>query len=252
MIHLRDDVKSLFSEERTVADFFNIESEIAKQRHNRCTMRIERGGRAFYLKLHHPVGLYELFKSFAHLRMPDVGAMDEWHAIQRFHELQIPTMRAAGYGIEGRSLIAQRSFLLTDALPDLVSLEQIAQGRCDIELTADLKRELIIEMARLTGRMHQAGVNHRDLYLAHFALVGHDRKMHVIDLHRAQCRDATPHRWAVKDLAAILFSSLGVEPTVRDKLRFIKHYGLKPYRENRSFWADVESRAAVMQRKGIR
>ncbi len=248
MIHLRDDVKALFEGKQTVADFFAIEGEPAKQRYNRCTMRVERGGQRFYLKLHHPIGIGEVIKNFAQLRKPDVDVMAEWRAIERLHEIGVATMTAAGYGIEGESLAGQRSFLLTDELPQLVSLEKIAEG----EIDANEKRRLISEMARLTALMHKHGVNHRDLYLAHFALVGEDRKMHVIDLHRAQCRNATPHRWIVKDLAAILFSSLGVEPTVRDRLRFVKRYGLRSYRGNEAFWTKVTTRAGKLQRKGVR
>jgi len=164
----------------------------------------------------------------------------------RLNEIGVPTITGAGYGIEGSFATTQRSFVLTDELADIVSLEYIVEGKSDIKLTDKLKRRLIREMAGITALMHKNGVNHRDLYLAHFVLSGDDRKMHVIDLHRVQCRDVTPTRWVIKDLAAILFSSLGIEPTLKDRLRFIKYYKGRTYRENRAFWDAIEKRARGM------
>src|SRR5690606_40875569 len=52
-----------------------------------------------------------------------------------------------------------------------------------------------------------SGVNHRDCYICHFllhtdkAVDPDDLRLSVIDLHRAQVRDATPRRWRDKDLA---------------------------------------------------
>ena len=61
----------------------------------------------------------------------------------------------------------------------------------------------------MTGDMHRAGVNHRDCYICHFLLhtdrpiQASDLRLSVIDLHRAQVRDAVPRRWRDKDLAAL-------------------------------------------------
>lgn len=100
-----------------------------------------------------------------------------------------------------------------------------------------IKHALIAEVARMTGMMHRAGVNHRDCYICHFLLhtdkplVADDFKLSVIDLHRAQVRSKIPLRWRNKDLAALYFSALDIGLTQRDKLRFLKGYFQQPLRQ---------------------
>ena len=89
----------------------------------------------------------------------------------------------------------------------------------------------------MLGKMHRAGVNHRDCYICHFLLhtdkpiQANNFKLSVIDLHRAQTRSATPKRWRDKDLAALYFSALDIGLTQRDKLRFLKSYFGQPLRQ---------------------
>ena len=85
--------------------------------------------------------------------------------------------------------------------------------------------------------MHRAGVNHRDFYICHFllhtdkAVTADDFRLSLIDLHRAQVRATTPHRWRNKDLAGLYFSALDIGLTRRDRLRFLRDYFNKPLRE---------------------
>ena len=258
MIHLRPDIVRLFASERCVADFFAIDGTVAKERHRRRTVRFEREGRCFFIKCHYPVGWAEIGKNLLRGRLPTVGAGAERRAIQRLHEIGVPTMQAAGYGRQGWPAARQRSFIITDELAGIVSFEQLAQGVAGPPLEADLKRRLIRQMADLTRRLHRNGVNHRDLYLCHFALQLDTAKspgpsVYVIDLHRVQCRARTPRRWIIKDLAALYFSSLDLPPARRDLLRFIRYYSDKPLRralgEDRRLWRKVVARAEALYRK---
>lgn len=104
----------------------------------------------------------------------------------------------------------------------------------------------------MVGDMHRAGVNHRDCYICHFLLhtdkpvSADDFRLSVIDLHRAQTRDATPKRWRNKDLAALYFSALDIGLTRRDKLRFLRTYFRRPLRE---ILRDEAGLLAWMERK---
>ncbi|MGE8476819.1 MAG: lipopolysaccharide core heptose(I) kinase RfaP, partial [Pseudomonas shirazensis] len=95
----------------------------------------------------------------------------------------------------------------------------------------------IAEVAKMTGGMHRAGVNHRDCYICHFLLhtdrpvSADDFKLSVIDLHRAQTRSSISRRWRDKDLAALYFSALDIGLTRRDKLRFLRGYFQQPLRQ---------------------
>jgi len=92
-------------------------------------------------------------------------------------------------------------------------------------------------VARMTRRMHQAGVNHRDCYICHFLLhidqppTADNFRLSLIDLHRAQIRPRVPRRWRDKDLAGLYFSALNIGLTRRDKLRFLQTYFDRPLRQ---------------------
>jgi heptose I phosphotransferase len=145
-------------------------------------------------------------------------------------------MTAVAYGEKGSNPADQHSFIITEELAPTVSLEDFSIDWAKHSPEPRLKRALIAEVARMTGMMHRAGVNHRDCYICHFLLhtdkpvTATDFKLSVIDLHRAQIRPAIPLRWRNKDLAALYFSALDIGLTRRDKLRFLKGYFQQPLR----------------------
>jgi len=82
------------------------------------------------------------------------------------------------------------------------------------------RREVARRLGRLVARMHNAAINHRDLYAEHIVFLK-DGGIVLLDLNRAQVRHRLPQRWRVKDLAA-LFVSTNAPAT--DKLRFLLTY----------------------------
>ncbi|MEF9672974.1 lipopolysaccharide core heptose(I) kinase RfaP [Pseudomonas sp. PCH446] len=161
----------------------------------------------------------------------------EWRAIQRLQEVAVPTMTAVAYGERGSNPADQHSFIVTEELAPTVSLEDFSMDWPKQPPEPRLKRALIAEVARMTGMMHRAGVNHRDCYICHFLLhtdkpvTAENLKLSVIDLHRAQTRATIPARWRNKDLAALYFSVLDIGLTRRDRLRFLKGYFRQPLRQ---------------------
>jgi heptose I phosphotransferase len=137
---------------------------------------------------------------------------------------------------KGSNPADQHSFIVTEELAPTVSLEDFSIDWVK-QPPEPLKRALIAEVARMTGMMHRAGVNHRDCYICHFLLhtdkpvTADDFKLSVIDLHRAQTRAKITRRWRDKDLAALYFSALDIGLTRRDKLRFLKGYFQQPLRQ---------------------
>lgn len=144
------------------------------------------------------------------IRVPDAVAAGEW--IGPWGVLQSFLMVA--------DLTGSRE--LNELLPDLVkSLPPEEFNR--------LKRELIAEMAVISAKLHMANVFHKDLYLCHFFLdpAVHEpgERLTLIDLHRLAEHRFTAMRWRWKDLAQLLYSSLGVDGiNDRDRLRFWKLY----------------------------
>jgi heptose I phosphotransferase len=122
--------------------------------------------------------------------------------------------------------IEKESFLLTDDLGDTTRLNDFLKANGAIPCRGkvlETKKRIFENLADITRRMHSAGINHKDYYLYHI-LMDKTERLYVIDLHRVNVRDKVGKRWMVKDLAALLFSSLEVPVTDGQRLAFYKRY----------------------------
>ena len=65
-----------------------------------------------------------------------------------------------------------------------------------------------------------------------------------------------PQRWLLRDLAALLFSTLDLSLDLRAWLRFIRIYRSRPlqevFAEEGDFWRNVYKRALLLYEKGQR
>ena len=242
-------------------EVFAIQGEVYREPAGagRRTLRFELGGVGYFLKLHWGVGWREIFKNLFALRLPVLGARNEWQAIRRLEKLGIETMQLAGFGEEGWNPARRRSFVVTRELEDTVSLEDYCMDWGKQPPDPAVKWVLIRRVAEMTARMHDHGMNHRDLYICHFLLQrpwtdpAETLHLYLIDLHRMQMRATTPRRWQVKDLAALYFSSLHIGLTRRDLYRFIRWYTRARLHdvlggEQASLWREVEQRALHLER----
>jgi heptose I phosphotransferase len=100
-----------------------LEGEVFRELEGRRTLRTEVAGRGYFVKIHHGIGWAEMLKNLLSLRLPVLGAENEWRAIQRLRELGVDSMRAAAYGQRGHNPARRRSFLVTEELAPTVSLE---------------------------------------------------------------------------------------------------------------------------------
>jgi heptose I phosphotransferase len=234
---LAEPFKSLWAGRDAFHEVEGLQGEVYRELEARRTLRTEVAGKGFFVKIHRGIGWGEIFKNLLTAKLPVLGAGQEWRAIQRLQKAGVPTMTAVAYGEKGRNPADQHSFIITEELAPTVSLEDFSINWRMQPPEPRLKRALIDEVARMTGMMHRAGVNHRDCYICHFLLhtdkpvTADDFKLSVIDLHRAQTRPAITKRWRNKDLAALYFSALDIGLTRRDKLRFLKGYFMQPLRQ---------------------
>lgn len=231
------------------------QGELFREKEGRRTLRFAVGDKHYFLKLHQGVGWREIIKNILQLRYPVVSAANEWLAIKKLQQLNLPTMTAVGYGCRGFNPAKRLSFLITEELRDTLSLGGLCAQWLQRPPNFSFKHALIVTIAEIARTMHENGVNHRDFYLCHlFADVSMGRenltadnlRLYVIDLHRAQLRTKTPPRWRIKDLGGLYFSALNIGLTARDTLRFMQAYRCKPIRElrrERAFWLKVAARA---------
>jgi len=214
-----------------------LQGQVYRELEGRRTLRTEVDGRGYFVKIHRGIGWGEIVKNLSTAKLPVLGAGQEWRAIQRLHEVGVPTMTAVAYGERGSNPATQHSFIITEELAPTVSLEDFSADWLEQPPPPTLKRALIAEVARMAGTMHRAGVNHRDFYICHFLLhtdkpvTASDFRLSLIDLHRAQTRSHTPRRWRDKDLAGLYFSALEIGLTRGDRLRFLQVYFQCPLRE---------------------
>ncbi|MGZ9708353.1 lipopolysaccharide core heptose(I) kinase RfaP [Pseudomonas sp. GNP013] len=233
---LAEPFKTLWAGRDAFAEVERLEGEVYRELEARRTLRTEVAGRGYFVKIHRGIGWGEIVKNLVTVKLPVLGAGQEWLAIQRLQEVGVPTMTAVAYGERGSNPADQHSFIITEELAPTISLEDFSIDWVRQPPEPRLKRALIAEVARMTGTMHRGGVNHRDCYICHFLLhtdtpvTAEHFKLSVIDLHRAQTRARISHRWRNKDLAALYFSALDIGLTRRDKLRFLKGYFQQPLR----------------------
>jgi len=259
LLILHDELKAYFPDTLVAFDqIMALEGDVYRALERRKTQRVIIGGNAYFIKQHHGVGWKEILKNIFSLRAPIIGAKTEWRAIQCLKALNIAVPEVVGYGCRGVNPASQQSFIMTRALPNNSSLEEIGkEWRRNPPVFPD-KIKLIKEVARIARVLHLNGVNHRDFYICHFLLdlsvpISSGVKLYLIDLHRAGLRKRIPQRWIIKDLAGLYFSSKDVGLTARDWLRFIKEYrnnflGDVIKREN-SFWRKVRERGDKLYRK---
>lgn len=253
---LRADLENFFSGDKAFDAIMALEGEVFRSLGGRRTLRFTRGDKNYFAKLHYGVGWKEILKNLFQLHLPILGAKTEKRAIERLHELGLATMSVAGFGWRGWNPAQRQSFIITDELLDTMSLEDYCRSWARQSPSFQLKKVLIEKLAEISRTLHQNGVNHRDFYICHFLLQVNSLKepvdpekpiLYLIDLHRVQIRRRTPKRWVVKDLAALLFSSLNLGLTSRDYLRFVRAYrggSLRPaLMEEGRFWRKVVRRA---------
>jgi len=209
---------------------------------SRRTFRVEIDGRGYFIKHHLGVGWKEILKNLFQFKLPVLGAANEFAAIRKLEELDVPTMSCVAFGERGNDPAKRESFLITRELADMVSLEDFCAKWAENPPEESLRRDLVRKLGRSIGIMHANGINHRDCYLCHF-LRDKEGILHVIDLHRAQIRAKTPYRYAVKDVAGILFSALDCHVRRSDITEFLRSYTAETGKVPKKFLRAVERTA---------
>lgn len=199
-----------------------------------------------------PDGCTVYIKRYPKLRKPGLlklaagpsPARREWMALTMLGHAGVPTIKPLALleQCEGRHVT--RAALITLGLDAPQTLEDVFRAGA---VPAARKHAITRELARITRKMHDAGINHRDYYLVHIR-VGPGDKLFVTDLNRADLRKTVPERWIVKDLAALHFSAPAHSVSRADRARFVAAYTGKPLRECTSLIKAVIRKAERMGR----
>lgn len=264
-LFLAEPFTSHWADKDPFQEAFALTGETYRDMGDRCTTRFEFDDQAYFVKTHSGVGIGEILKNLIYLRIPVLGAENEYRAIGRLNELGVETMKTAAFGRVGWNPSSERSFLITEALEPTEPLDEYCTPEVLSAMGVTERRALVRRLARISRTLHDSGVNHRDYYLCHFLLdtseqfVGvpiSKRPIYLIDLHRVQMRYRTPRRWRHKDLSALYYSGRRVGFDQRDMYCFIREYKQQPLRQaidgGKDFWLSVISEADKLYSKGVR
>lgn len=242
-------LRKLFGQD-AFAEIMQLQGKAFRDVSGRKTIQVTLGGKRYFIKQHFGVGWGEIFKNLCSLKKPVIGAMTEVEAIQQLTALGIPTTPLVAYGVKGLNPATQQSFLLTQDLGDIVSLEDVCADWAQHPPAADFKRRIIVEMAELTARMHGAGLCHRDFYLCHLVMQRAEWQkgevqLMVIDLHRMLRHQPVDGTAVMKDIAGLIFSAMDCGFNEQDWELFRQHY----LPQSAAFWVKAHARAQRLYAK---
>lgn len=259
--YLREDIARAWMGQSPLEAAFALDGEVFRDVPGRRTMKVSVADQHYFVKLHYGVGWREIFKNWLQIKIPVIGARNEYEACVGLQRAGIPAPRVAAFGESAGNIAQQRSFVLCDVLENYTSLEDVTNEWFDRPASAHLRHRLLYTVARFAKNFHQAGYIHRDFYICHLlgadaTLAGNTIELAVLDLHRARHFEKIPRRWLKRDLAALLYSTLDLGYTRRDWLRFVALYSDRSLHDelaaNGTFWQSVVTRAEKLYREGLR
>ena len=242
-IYLREDLGELSFDElleigkNAIGGHHNVvEARDKLGEEGRRTVSFSHNGKRYYLKIHDGVGWKEIGKNLTSLRLPVLGAENEWkgvHHLRRqtlLQNLGLNTLNIAGYGTRERRFwkilnnpAKRQSLIVTDEIPEAISLEDLFKDKLFWGRNANkipkkicFKRWLIEQLAQTARVLHNSGANHRDFYLSHFLLqrtkeshepTPDNSSLFLIDLHRMQIHKPRWTAW----IKAILQGALKLQ-----------------------------------------
>lgn len=255
------ELQSLIRGHDAFSTVMQLSGKVYRELDGRKTLSFMHNGNRYFAKIHSGVGWQEIFKSLTQLKLPTISAKNEYVAIKAFERCQIDTTPVLGFGLQGKNPAKVKSFLITKALENTISLEDLTRHWRIVKPDFKVKQRLLTKVANIAKIMHCNGMNHRDFYLCHFLLdqsVWLDQqqiKLYVIDLHRAQIRKRVPLRWQVKDLGSLYYSALDIGLTKRDIFRFIRSYTAMPLRtalQDTKLWDKIVHRTYQLTGRSFR
>lgn len=249
VLSLPSHLQQLFGE-NAFDEIMQLKGRVFRDVPGRKTMRITLGDQQYFIKQHFGIGWAEIFKSLISLKKPVIGAMTEVHAIEKLTDIGIPTTPLVAYGYRGINPAAMESFVITEDLGNINSLEDLCPDWVHKPPALELKQKLIKAVAELAAKLHGAGMAHRDFYLCHIAfkkeaLADDDVKLYLVDLHRMLLNQSSQGNAVMKDIAGLYFSAMDCGLDADDYTLFKQYYLPRSAR----FWLQVEARAKKLYAK---
>ncbi len=180
---------------------------------------------AFLKRYNQPPISAQLKNWFSHRRI-DSFASFEFEPTARLNTIGINTPKIVAYGHQWTELFEQRSFIITEKIPNAQSLERELPDFVTSPITIEKlksKRNFIRKLAQFVRKFHGAGFRHRDLYFSHI-FYNDNGRFYLIDLARVFKPKLFAERFRIKDIAQLYYSAPGTIFSRTDRLRFYREY----------------------------
>jgi len=250
-LFLNDKIKSFLTSLDAFDEVMQLQGVAFRNVPGRKTIQVTIGEDRYFIKQHFGVGWKEIFKNLITFKKPIISAMTEKLAIEKLSELEIATTPLVGFGARGCNPAKLQSFIITEDLGNIVSLEDLCMDWVNNPPPPAFKRALIIAVAQLAVKLHEGGLVHRDFYLCHVCinveLMEKGKiKLYLIDLHRMLTNQKPGSKSIMKDIAALYFSAMDIGFSHEDIELFKQNYSQDlPVK----FWRDVQRRADKLYAK---
>ena len=184
-----------------------------------------------YLKKHHVRTWWTRLRAKLTAATGATAARTEARHAGDLAALGIPVMPLVAYGERLAPDGRLESFLVTEELAGYEELQAFLRRRFPPRPAAgpprpELRR-IVLAVAEIVRRLHEAGYNHRDLYCCHFLIhepAAGEFDIRLIDLQRVQRRRWFRRRWIVKDLAQLAYSAPRDRVGCKDQVALMRHY----------------------------
>ena len=228
----------------------NLQGKAFRDVPGRKTIQVALGDKSYFIKQHFGVGWGEIFKNLSTFKTPILGAMTEVQAIKKLDEMGIKTTPLVAYGQRGCNPAKLQSFVLTEDLGEILTLEDVLKVGLQPNIHAPSRPAILIALAQLAAKLHGAGLVHRDFYLCHFVVKKDEFEsgnlnLYLIDLHRMLQDQFSQGNSVMKDMAGLYFSMQQIGLNADDWAVFKQYY--LPHSDD--FWAQVATRAEKLLAK---
>lgn len=197
------------------ADFYDYPggTKIGKnERRNVYRLTFGEGAEAkvFYIKRFHNSHLKDLIAAWRNLGRPASQAGVEWSNANLLLENGIDTYKPACMGERTICGLERQSFVITEQLESTCLLDFVIKRWHTLERTR--QDRIIIAMAKLAHKAHEANISLQDLYIWHIFVyedsLEDDCRLSVIDLHRMLRNVKDPNK-KITDMGALYWSMSG-------------------------------------------
>ncbi len=206
------------------------QARVVKEGAHRVVYRVDLPGGSFFLKHYRcrtwTAACRSLFRPSASRR--------EWRRAQEVLRRQLPTAVPLGIGEEHRGGLVRDNFFLTEAIPDAFALDEFLATTLQslrLDEAANVRRQLIEQLARLCAQLHRNGVEHLDFHAGNIlvrypadASAGDFRPcMYLIDLPKVRLSGPLNWRRSRRSLEMLL-AGLLTRTSLRERWVFWTAY----------------------------